>query len=487
MIRNKVLSRRTLLHGMGYGLALPLLDAMIPSKAFAQAHSPKRFIAFWISNGSYMGSQFTGRARGLWEPAADTFNATNIPLALKPLSEYANDMLITSGLSSVVALSDYKGQPAPSHQQTCASFLNCSTAIANSNGKYLNPLMWADSIDQIILKDLAAKKIYTGKSMLVSGQPFPYAYSDNASLASPIFGDTISWVNQKPVLPVYEVKDIVNSFFIGIGGGSGASSPSPLKDMYKTSHLDYMKSSIGRLKREIGSSDQRILNDYLDEVRELEVRAAEIHAAKAGTCEPLGNLPKTAQGKNHTLTEHFPNLLKFAMKSAVLGMKCDRVRVGGFMFTREPSNANYVNVITPSAIFQGANMNGSAHIESAHHGNDPNKIKRLISIHHFQMEMIRQLVQDLKSTPDPLGGGSLLDNSILMLGTGIGDGQSHTKTQLTRTFIGGKSMGLGGGRHYRMNGAQVSEVLQGVIRKMGVGSATVGHGAAQARKTFTFS
>ncbi len=490
----KPLARRTFIQGMGLTMGLPLLEAMIPARAMSAVTAPKRFFAFYIPNGSYLGNKFTGRNQGLWVPAGTTFNGASIPLALKPLSAYASDMVITSNVSSSVLngrrnRADYPDGKVPErHGANSASFLACSPAKLDAAGTFLDAMMYTDSIDQLILKDLASKGTYTGKSLVINATTKKKTFVKNPALNGGAFGQTITIANGRPQAPIYDCPSILSTFFSG--AGPGPSLPE-LRAMYSRSLLDYMSDSIARLKSKLGTSDVRLMDQYLTEYRDLEKKFVEINKPDAGTCAPPTGSDTSLVGTGQEAGPHFTNLVDWGLKAAHFGMKCDRVRVGGLMFGNDPSNTYFKKVIPPSLIYDGAVFQNGAgeyyddHLDTAHHDNNDEKIKRLITVHHMECTAVAKFVEYLKTTTD-VDGSPMLDNTVVMVGSGFGDGLAHSDDDLVRAFIGGKNMGLGGGRHFDMRGAEMSKIFLGLIRKFGVAASSFGYGSGKSTEAFEF-
>ncbi len=499
----KPLSRRTFLHGMRYTLGLPLLDAMIPSFSSGQSLTPKRFLSYYMPNGSYMGNMFTGRNQGLWNSGAGTLTAANVPLALRPMANYFADMMIINNLNNTaVAYSEqnfpnYRNYPAPQgldlddldyilpygHGQRGSSFLTCAPGIRDSVGKFLTARVGHDSFDQILVTDLKNKGRWNGRSFVANITSITNCAKNDATTEA--YGLTNSYLNGSPVFPMYKTSDVMSNFFLGVGGGSGN-----LPKIYDRSHLSSMRESIASLKAELGNSDRRILSEYLDEVRALEILADQV-AAGGGTCSAIPAGPTSAPTRGAKIaTDHVTNFGKFLMKAIYLGMKCDRIRSGVAMLGSEPTGLDYGQIIPASCRYSDADLTGEYHLETAHHKNNAANIKRLISIHYFQLSFIKQLVDDLASATEP--GGTMLDNTIIMGGPGLGDGDRHSVNDMVRVFFGGKNLGLNVGKNLNLtaqgdrnvNGPKIAEIYLGLLGLYGVTATSYGANGGRATNAF---
>ncbi len=251
-----------------------------------------------------------------------------------------------------------------------------------------------------------------------------------------------------------------------------------LKEVYGKSYLDYMRDSISQLKRKLGSSDQSILSDYLEEVYEMEKMATQLNASpgdnpSALACSAPTGAPSGTVAPNTLATSFYVDFAKFSAMAAVLGMKCDRVRTGAMMFATESTYVNYRNIITGADRFDGVDMNANRHLETAHHENNPVRIKRLLSIHHLEVKIFKHMLDLLKSSKDP-DGSPMLDSTVLMLGGNLSDGNSHDRTKIVRVCAGGKSLGIRQNRVLDSKGKQLSELYLSLANHFDCGLSSFG-------------
>jgi hypothetical protein len=197
----------------------------------------------------------------------------------------------------------------------------------------------------------------------------------------------------------------------------------------RASLLDWVTDDIASLQRELGPADRRRVAEYLDTVREVERR---IQQAESNAVDnPLPDLDRPL-GVPAAYADH----AKLMFDLQVLAMQGDITRICTFQLARETSNRTYpeTGVSDP-------------HHPLSHHGNDPEKIARMAKINAYHVSLFSYYLQRLKATPD--GDGSLLDHSLIMYGSGIGNPNVHDHTNLPVLVAGGAAGGMKGGRHIR--------------------------------------
>jgi hypothetical protein len=193
--------------------------------------------------------------------------------------------------------------------------------------------------------------------------------------------------------------------------------------------LDAFNHDIARLKRQLGTEDRVRMDDYLETVREVEQR---IQRAEANTEDnPLPDLDRPV-GVPESYAEH----ARLMFDLQLLAFQGDVTRVTTFQLARETSNRTYPEIGVPDP-----------HHPLSHHGNDPEKIARMSKINQFHVSLFAEYVQKLQDTPE--GEGSLLDQTLLLYGSGIGNPNIHDHTNLPVLVAGGSATGLKGGRHVR--------------------------------------
>ena len=401
----KFLSRRTLLRGLGGTLALPLLDAMVPA-ATAFAHSgavpAKRLGYVFIP----MGSDITR-----WTPpGADTLDELSpILSSLAPVRQH------------VTAISNLELQPAypGTHATSNAAFLSAARARHTESSDYF----LGTTADQIAAKNIGLQTQLPSLElamdlMQVVGQ------CDNGYAC--VYQNNLSWSSPTTPLPAEAHPRLVFEQLFG-EGGSKADRRSALRR--RASLLDFVKDDMTRLARDIGPQDRERVNEYLESVRDVERR---IQKAEAGIEE--GALPDLDRpvGVPASYAEH----ARLMFDLQLLAIQGDVTRVITFQLARETSNRTYpeTGVTDP-------------HHPLSHHGNDPEKIARMAKINAFHVSLFAGFIAKLAATKE--GGGSLLDNTLYLYGSGMGNPNVHDHTNLPILVAGGASAGLKHNRHLR--------------------------------------
>jgi hypothetical protein len=404
IITKKSLPRRTFLRGLGTTLALPLLDAMIPA-ATAWARTPARPVP-------RLGFVFMpmGCDQSRWTPPGDTL--AQLSPILESLAPVREQVTVISNLELQNA---YPG----SHATSNSAFLSAAKAKLTESTDYF----LGTTVDQVAAKQIGREtqlpSLELAMDLLqVVGQcdhGYACAYQNN-----------LSWSSPTTPLPAEAHPRIVFESLFG-EGGSTADRRSALRK--KASLLDSFNADIRRLQRDLGAGDRARVGEYLETVREVERRIQK--AERDAVQNPLRDLDRPV-GVPVAYADH----VRLMFDLQVLAMQGDVTRVITFQLARETSNRTYpeIGVADP-------------HHPLSHHGNDPEKIARMARINAFHVSLFAEFLGKLKATSD--GEGSLLDHSLLLYGSGIGNPNIHDHTNLPILVAGGGATGLKGNRHLR--------------------------------------
>jgi hypothetical protein len=409
IVIKKSLPRRTFLRGAGTALALPLLDAMIPSMTAVAdtAASPTqlRRLGFVYMP---MGCDITR-----WTPAPDKVLGELPPslVSLEPIKQHV------SVVSNLELQNAYPGTHATSN----ASFLSAAKAKRTESTDYY----LGTTVDQIAAQQIGQATQLPSLEMSmdllsVVGQ------CDNGYAC--VYQNNLSWSSPTTPIPAEAHPRIVFETLFG-EGGSRAERAAALKK--RASLLDSLTSEITRLQRTLGPADRRIVNQYLDSIREVERR---IEKAESDTEEnPLPDLDRPV-GVPAAYADH----ARLMFDLQVLALQGDITRVITFQLARETSNRTYpeIGVSDP-------------HHPLTHHGNDPEKIAKVAKINQFHVSLFAEFLQKLQATPE--GNGSLLDHSLYLYGSGMGNPNVHDHTNLPILVAGGAAGNMQGGRHIQFD------------------------------------
>ncbi len=402
----KSLSRRTLLRGVRATLSLPFLDAMVPAATAATRtlRPAKRLGYIYIPMGCDQSRWSLGKA--------DTLDELS-PI-LKSLDPVKQHCTVISNLELEPA---YPGTHATSN----ASFLSAARVKHTESTDYFNGI----TADQVAAKAIGQQTQLPSLElamdlMQVVGQ------CDNGFAC--VYQNNLSWSTPTTPLPAEAHPRLVFEQLFG-DGGSKADRRAALK--HRASLLDFVKDDMTRLAKQLGAEDRDRVNHYLDSVREVERR---IQKAEASVAE--NELPDLSRpsGVPASYAEH----ARLMFDLQLLAMQGDVTRVITFQLARETSNRSYPET--------GVN---EPHHPLSHHGNDPAKIERLAKINAFHVSLFAEYLAKLAATKE--GDATLLDNSLLLYGSGMGNPNVHDHTNLPIIVAGGASAGVKGQRHLRFD------------------------------------
>jgi len=405
-LTKQFLPRRTFLRGLGAGLALPLLDAMVPAlSALAQtAANPVRRLGFVYIP--------MGMNAAAWTPKGEGRIAELSP-SLASLMPFLDQVTVVTNLELRNAYT------AGNHASANCAFLSCSQAKRTEGSDY----QLGTTVDQIAAKDIGKNtpipSLEIGTDLIAQlgncDNGFACAYQNN-----------LSWSSSTTPLPTEADPRVVFERLFGDGG-----SPERRRAELRKSGsiLDWMTEDMARLRRELGPGDQTRLSQYLDSVREVERRIQKAEQQKDGSqfldLERPASVP--AVWEDH---------VKLMFDLQVLALQADTTRVITFQLARETSTRTYPHIGVPDP-----------HHPVSHHSNDPEKLAKLAKINAHHVSLFAYLVEKLRATPD--GDGSLLDHSIYMLGSGMGNPDVHDHSNLPIVLAGGGAGKLKGARHIK--------------------------------------
>lgn len=404
IVTQKAVPRRALLRGMGAAVALPLLDAMVPAMTaatFTPAKPVRRLGYVFIPMGSDLKR---------WTPRSDRDLSQLSPI-LRSLEPHKDQVTV---LTNMELKNAYPGTHATSN----SAFLSCAKAkLTESSDYYLGT-----TVDQIAAREIGQESrlpsLELGTELLdVVGQ------CDDGFAC--VYQNSLSWSSPTTPLP-YEAhpRKVFDRMY---GVGSPEQQGKALRK--RASLLDRVKADISRLQNELGPGDRTKVDQYLTSVREVERR---IQIAEAGVADnPVPDMDRPL-GVPAAYADH----ARLMFDLQVLALQSDMTRVITFQLAREGSTRSYneIGVSEP-------------HHPLTHHGGNQDMIDKFAKINEYHVSLFAYLLDKLKSTPD--GDGSLLDHSIYMYGSGMGDPNLHDHINLPILVAGGGAGKLKGGRHIR--------------------------------------
>jgi Protein of unknown function (DUF1552) len=409
IIVKKHLPRRTFLRGMGVTLSLPLLDSMVPALTAQTktAANPLPHLSFiYIPHGAVMLPNFDR-----WTPKGEGSNFEFSPI-LKPLDPFRKNVLVINGLGHHQA--DSLGDGGADHARSGPTWLS-AVHPKRTEGEDVRA---GTTIDQ-----MAAARI---------GQDTPLpslelATEDMTGLVgacdtgySCAYMNTIAWKTPTTPLPMEINPRVVFERLFGEGGTAEQRQQRMQEDR---SILDAITRQVGHFEAKLPSEDRTKLNQYLDNVREIERR---IQLSEKQSQSHL-RLPDAPVGVPDSFDEH----AKLMFDMMALSYQADITRISTFMLARELSQRTYPQVGVPDP-----------HHATSHHQNDPVKLNKLVKINNYHVSLLGHFLEKLRTTPD--GDGSLLDHSIVLYGSGMSNSNVHNHDPLPVVVAGGR---IKGGQH----------------------------------------
>jgi hypothetical protein len=441
-LTNKHLSRRTVLKGMGVTLALPFLEAMTPARnAWGAAAAGKkiRLVCIEMVHGS-AGSSAIGIQKNLWAPAAQGSGFDLGPTSLKALEPFREYVTIVSNTDVRNAEAFTAPEIGGDHFRSSAVFLT-QMHPKQTQGSDVRA---GTSLDQIYAKRFGQDTPIPSMQLCIENVDQAGGCSYGYSCT---YTDSISWASPNQPLPMTRDPRFVFDQLFGVGATPQERAERRAEDR---SILDWLTTATARLKKELGASDRARLNEYLDDVREIERRIQKVEAYNSSG-EPR-DLPGAPIGVPDSFSEH----VKLMFDLQALAFASDITRVFTFKLGRDASNRVY-----PESGFKGAFHSAS------HHGEKEDRIVDFAKINTYHVSMVSYLLEKLRKTSD--GDGNLLDNSLIVYGSPMGDSNLHNHKRCP-LFLAGRAGGqLKGGLHLKAaDGTPMANVMVSVLHKLGV-------------------
>ena len=425
IVTKKLLSRRTLLRAAGASVALPLLDSMVPAltaQSQTAARAVRRLGFVYVPHGAIM-QHFT--------PADEGPNFAFSPI-LSPLEPLRERVVVVSNLAHRTA------DNAGVHSLSPPTWLS-GVRPAEKEGN----IRGGTTADQI------AAQIFGRDTQFPS---LELATEDHSNLIGACDGgfsctyiNTLSWRTPTTPLPMEINPRVV---FERLFGDGGTPEERLARIQQNRSVLDAVTQQAKRLNLRLGAPDRNALNDYLDNVREIERRLAKSGAQEAS--------PETSMPAPLGIPESFEEHIKLMFDLQVLAYQADLTRVSTFMLARELSQRTYptVKAFDP-------------HHSVSHHQDDPVKIDTLTRIQTYHASMFAYYLERLRSTAD--GDGSLLDHSLILYGSNMSSSNLHNHYPLPVVLAGGAAGHVAGNRHLKCaEETPMANLLVSLLDKTGI-------------------
>jgi hypothetical protein len=412
--------RRTFLRGASAALALPMLDAMAPltrraraSDSGASAATPTRFAALYFPNGAFMDN---------WVPK-QTGPGYELPFSLTPLAPVKSEVLVLSGLDKP------NSRQGDGHYAKTANFLT-GFPVAKTTGSELS--VGGQSLDQFAASRIGQQTPLPSLELAID--PVISGIDSNVGFTR-LYGSFISWrAADVPMAREINPRAAYQRLF-GAKDNSGLPlNAGPERDDAQ-SLLDMALEDARSLRRKLGRDDQFKLDEYMDAVRNVERRLA-FHSQP----DPREWRPSTAP--NHpdepevTGSENHQEHVRLMLDLIVLAFWTDTTRLSTFMFANSVSNKNF------SQLIDGVH---GGHHELSHHQSQAAAIEQYSKINRWHVEQFVYILQRLRNIRE--GEGTLLDNSMILCGSGLSDGNAHDPNNLPILLGGRGGKQFNTGRH----------------------------------------
>jgi hypothetical protein len=449
-ITKKHIPRRTFLQGAGVTLALPLLESMVPASTVlaqtAAAPTP-RFVGMFFPH---------GMAPGYWEPKEEGKLPEKLPYILEGLEKYKDQTTVMTGLWSQSA-EPPEGTTGSDHW-VAAAYL---TGIKPRKTAGSDATVGSATIDQMIARRIGQETLLPSLQLAVED---PNSSSSNCGEGySCSYTNSISWIElptpdmetvpRTSPLPMELNPQVVFERLFGSG-----STPEVRAQRMKQSRsiLDALTKELGSLRGQLGASDVRTVNQFTDEIREIERRIQ--LAAKASGDVPTLDLPPG-------IPEQFDEHVKLHVKLLALAFKADITRVATLLGARDLTSRAYP--FPKSPLFPEGGTSVSFH-GGSHHQDDPVQVRRYAQLNRYHVSTLAYLAEELKSIPD--GDGNMLDRSLILYGTNMGNSNQHQHYDVPHILVGGLNGKLKGNRHlaYERKTVPTGNLLLSVLHMYGI-------------------
>ena len=441
-ITKKHISRRTVLRGMGAIVALPFLEAMVPAMTPLRrtAASPKtRLACIEIVHGS-AGSTRYGAEKNLWMPAKEGADF-EFGMIAKPLAQFREYVTIVSQTECGQAESRQTSEIGADHFRSSAVFLTA----AHPKQTMGSDIYGGPSIDQIYAQQFGQDTPVP--SIQLSVEPAAESGTNCGFNYSCVYMDTISWSSPTTPLPmIYNPRAVFEELF----GTGGSPEDRDARQKLNRSILDGITRDASRLQQNLGARDRGRFNDYLENVREIERRIQAIEAQNSSDVER--ELPSAPMGVPDSWREHVM-LMADLQVAAFAG---ETTRVSTLKMSRDVSQRVFA---------ESGNTTGFH--SASHHGNTPLQIEEFAKVNRYHVSLVAYFLDKLKNTPD--GDGNLLDHSLVLYGSAMGDSNVHNHKWVPMVLLGHAGGTLKGNLYVRCkDGTPQANILLTMLQKLGM-------------------
>lgn len=418
------LSRRTFLRGLGTAIALPTLESV---GVAASAAPPARLAFLFVPNGMSMDQWRPGKAGAL----------ATMPELLKPLEPLRKKVTVLSGLTQVGASA--QGDGPGDHARSAAAWLT-GVHPRKTAGEDIRAGV---SVDQIAAGVLGKNTKFASLELGCERGGLAGNCDSGYSCA---YSSTISWRTESTPLAKEINPRLVFERLFGASHSGETAEAKARRNRQNASILDFVLEDTSDLQKRLSERDAKKLDEYMTGIREIEERLVkfEKNRSEIAVAAPVG------------IPSDFGEHIRLMGDMMILAFQADLTRVCSFMFANEGSNRPYP--------FVGVN---DGHHEMSHHGKDPQKLAAKLKIDQFHIAQLAYILQRMDQVQEQ--GGTLLDNTFLVFGAGISDGDRHNHDDLPILMAGRGGTNLRTGQHLVYeNGTPMSNLFLSLLDRVGV-------------------
>jgi hypothetical protein len=440
-VTNKHLSRRAVLRGMGATVALPYLSAMLPASKLTAAPAPTRtrFVGIEMVHGA-AGSNTIGIQKNLWAPAAVGRDFDLTPSSLSPLQSFREHVTIVSNTDCRNAEAFTSPEIGGDHFRSSSVFLTQSHPRQTEG----SDVQVGTSLDQIYAQRFGQETPIPSMQLAIEnvdqagGCSYGYAC---------VYMDTISWASSTDPLPMIRDPRLA---FDQLFGSGGTPEKRAARRRAQMSILDWIDDETARLKQSLGPEDRGRLDDYLESIREIERRIQKVEERNRGG-EPR-ELPDAPVGVPDSYGEH----VEMMFDLMTLAFEADLTRVFSFKMSRDVSG----RVFPESGVLEGFH-------NASHHRGQEKTVVELSKINRYHVSLIPYFLEKLKSRQE--GEANLLEKTIVLYGSPIGDPNIHNHKRCPLFLAGHGGGRIPGGLHLKAaDGTPMANVMLTLLHDLGL-------------------
>ncbi|MHC2068021.1 DUF1552 domain-containing protein [Bremerella sp. T1] len=439
-------TRRHFLKGLGMAVALPAMESLMPGTAHAAAPKtamtaagdPLRSAFLYVPNGVNVNKWFpegTGQDYKL--------NAT-----MKPLEKHRSDFQIVSGLAHEHGFAN--GDGAGDHARAHATYLTGARPKKTAGAD----IELGISIDQEMAKYVGYETRLPSLELSCDGARKSGSCDSGYSCA---YQFNLSWRSQNTPMAAESNPRLVFERLFGRGGADERQQNFDRRMSERRSVLDFVMGETKQMSKQLGRNDVQKLDEYLTGVREIEQRIE--------NAEKFRDLPEIEMEAPAGIPKEYADHIRLMFDLLALSFQTDSTRVASFMLAHDGSNRNFRDIGVPEG-----------HHSLSHHQNNEEKLAKIAKIDHFYIQQFAYFIDKLKSMKDP-SGASVLDNSMIVYGSGLSDGNRHRHDNLPIILAGKGGGTLQTNRHLQLDAKErtpMANMFVTMMNRMGIQDADFG-------------